>query len=450
MDNASDYWQRRYYEALEGFNVDERRWHRVDALLRRLVQRLLLVANGRGERLDAIIGQVRDAVVADGDEQILTQVISDLSDAIMELDPTHQIKAFRGDDDAAETTPQSSVGSLLAHLLDRLALTPDLAERAGKLRAAIDTAAFADMIGHTEQIATLVNRQCALLVADKARVDALLHHVAEHIGELERYLHGQSDQLDAGKQSRQELDAHMQATVQQMHLDIDQADQLDTLQQQVQAHLSGIGSSLDSFHRREDARELLWLERTQGMSARIRELEATSKELERSLHEHKKQALTDRLTGIANRVAFEERIAEACRRFKRSALPAGLLVLDIDRFKTINDRFGHSAGDRALRVVAQQLRAQLRMTDFLARYGGEEFVIVLEAVNADDALLVAEKLRSHIAELKFHVRGQPVQITLSAGVTALQADDTPEAAFDRADRALYQAKRDGRNTSAAA
>ncbi|MDE2281010.1 MAG: GGDEF domain-containing protein, partial [Xanthomonadaceae bacterium] len=121
-----------------------------------------------------------------------------------------------------------------------------------------------------------------------------------------------------------------------------------------------------------------------------------------------------------------------------------LLMVDIDHFKDINDRLGHGAGDRALRIVAEQLQATLRPGDFLARYGGEEFVAILEA-GAEEAMHVAERLRERLERTRFRSQDQPVRLTLSCGVATVQSDDTPESVFDRADRALYQAKRAGRN-----
>jgi diguanylate cyclase len=167
--------------------------------------------------------------------------------------------------------------------------------------------------------------------------------------------------------------------------------------------------------------------------------------MEASLRHEQALASTDPLTGVANRLVFEQHIAESCLRAARSGAPSSLLVLDIDRFKQINDSFGHAAGDRALRIVAEQLRAGLRSDDLLARYGGEEFVVVLADADGEAAMRTAESLRRRIENLGFHGQQRPVRITLSCGVTMLRGDDTPETAFERADGALYRAKRGGRN-----
>jgi diguanylate cyclase len=181
------------------------------------------------------------------------------------------------------------------------------------------------------------------------------------------------------------------------------------------------------------------------MSQRIRELEHSARSMEVSLRQEHELASTDLLTGIANRMIFEQHMARACLARARGGSETCLLVLDIDRFKHINDKFGHAAGDRALRIVAEQLKAVLRPDDMLARYGGEEFVAVLPDTALENGREIAEALRNCIEGIGFRGQQQPVRITLSCGITALRVDDTPESAFDRADRALYQAKRGGRN-----
>ena len=122
-----------------------------------------------------------------------------------------------------------------------------------------------------------------------------------------------------------------------------------------------------------------------------------------------------------------------------------LAIIDIDLFKAVNDTYGHKAGDKALKLIADQLRENLRGTDFLARYGGEEFTILMPETDLDSAIIAANKLREAVTAAKFHYQGVHVSISVSAGLAELTGDDTPEALFKRADKALYRAKAAGRN-----
>jgi diguanylate cyclase (GGDEF)-like protein len=153
-------------------------------------------------------------------------------------------------------------------------------------------------------------------------------------------------------------------------------------------------------------------------------------------------ATTDELTGVKNRRRFREDLDLLFAQAARQASPLSLIMLDIDHFKQFNDAFGHPAGDRILREVGSTLKSILRNHDVVARYGGEEFVVLLPGTDIDEAMDVAERLRSALAEHPWTDRS----VTASLGV-ATSDPDTPDAAtlVDHADRALYRSKQSGRN-----
>jgi diguanylate cyclase (GGDEF)-like protein len=158
--------------------------------------------------------------------------------------------------------------------------------------------------------------------------------------------------------------------------------------------------------------------------------------------EVRQQAMTDGLTGLANRRALNDAMAHALAMARRSHLPYAVLMADVDHFKRINDQQGHRAGDEALAAFAQRLRAALRAQDLPFRYGGEEFCVLLPDTDAAGAAVLAERLREAVA--------QPAGDTLPAisasfGATVWQPGDTADALLSRADRALYRAKAMGRD-----
>jgi diguanylate cyclase len=160
--------------------------------------------------------------------------------------------------------------------------------------------------------------------------------------------------------------------------------------------------------------------------------------------------MIDSLTNVHSRYAYERRLAEEFQRWQRHSQPLSFSVWDIDLFKGINDSYGHEAGDRLLRGVADLFARNKRAEDFLARIGGEEFVLLLPMTALDAAKGVAEKLRLGIEAAAFRHHGEPVKVTVSAGLTEFRAGDTPTVVYERADRALYQAKQQGRNRCVAA
>ncbi|GIX31055.1 MAG: hypothetical protein KatS3mg124_1527 [Porticoccaceae bacterium] len=169
-------------------------------------------------------------------------------------------------------------------------------------------------------------------------------------------------------------------------------------------------------------------------------------EMEWALARLREEAAHDPLTGLANRRTLVETLVREVARARRSGSSLAILLIDLDHFKAVNDRFGHRVGDRVLKEVAERIRARLRGQDLLARYGGEEFVAVLPDTDLAGAETVAEAIRRALADAPLQVRG--LRVTASLGVAAAPGE-APDPAGERllaaADRALYAAKRAGRN-----
>jgi diguanylate cyclase len=171
-------------------------------------------------------------------------------------------------------------------------------------------------------------------------------------------------------------------------------------------------------------------------------------ELKRDMERIRRQAITDGLTGLANRKAFDDQIDRICREGKKTGKIFSLVMMDIDHFKTFNDTYGHQVGDQVLRLVAMTLINEVKGQDMAARYGGEEFVIILPDTNINAAKTVAENLRKAIEkkEVLNRITGDNLgQITISLGVSQFYETETPEELIRRTDMALYEAKNKGRN-----
>jgi diguanylate cyclase (GGDEF)-like protein len=198
---------------------------------------------------------------------------------------------------------------------------------------------------------------------------------------------------------------------------------------------------------------LIYTFRATILQTRLRQVQESLNDSERNLrvlnsklHE---QSLIDPLTQIANRRRFEQVLEVEWNRALRSGWPISIVMLDIDHFKSLNDRYGHLRGDECLTAVAQMLRRDLRRGgELLARYGGEEFVAVLPNVDAEGAMLTAEAMRARVHQIGIENHGSPLgRLTISVGVCAVipVAGLTREGLVDAADTALYQAKAAGRN-----
>ena len=210
--------------------------------------------------------------------------------------------------------------------------------------------------------------------------------------------------------------------------------------------LAGVVKSLLADSRAVQAAVQLSSTRLHADRDRAGELEAKVRELESELRRLSDEVSTDALTQVANRRGLAQAFDAECARLQReggSGLAIGLI--DIDNFKKLNDTLGHAAGDVALKNLAAQVRARLRPTDHLARFGGEEFVVLIPGTVAAEAQLALTRLQRNLSEALFLHEGREVFVTFSAGVTAWQPGETLENALARADTAMYEAKRTGKN-----
>ncbi len=189
----------------------------------------------------------------------------------------------------------------------------------------------------------------------------------------------------------------------------------------------------------ELARNLLGI-----LAGRVRADDVALGESGREQRHLERLATVDALTGLRNRRWLDEAFARQLARASRSNQPLSVLMIDIDHFKRVNDKCGHTVGDAVLRRVAHTLAAGVRPQDLLARFGGEEFAVLLPGLETAQAIAVAERLRLGIQAAGDGLRQLPL-ITVSVGVASAQHDETLSALLNRADEALYRAKQSGRN-----
>ena len=158
-----------------------------------------------------------------------------------------------------------------------------------------------------------------------------------------------------------------------------------------------------------------------------------------------KFALTDSLTQVGNRLAFDNTLNKEVEKARRYGIETSVLMIDIDNFKTINDRLGHYAGDKVLKSVAQVLSGTCRQADAAYRYGGEEFTVVLSSTGLAGAKIIGERIRAGIEDISIDIDGEATAVTVSIGAACYSVKDNPKSLLKRADKALYLAKAAGKN-----
>jgi diguanylate cyclase len=459
---------RKLQESVRGLEREERLLRAREQVLRWLVGRLCLAANGQSTRLDAALAKLKAAVVrGESDAEQLETMGNEIASAVRELDigtaTLTKIDASEsgkvrtgGQTGTVNALPgQAIVGdervrSVLARLLAELRSEPKLAEGI----AAIDRELAVSL--SQEQLPQIIERVGGLLVQriqglERAReeLQQLLDQMVSQLDLLSRFVAGHDLDQTERKASNETLNTQITGEMQALGLTVDTGTDLGVIRRQLRTRLDSISRHLQEFREREEERARQARERTDQMRGRMEELEKEARKLHASLADEKRMSLLDALTRIPNRLAYEQRMEDEVERFRRFGQPICLATCDIDHFKRINDSYGHRAGDKVLQVVAESFAASVRSTDFVARYGGEEFVFILPGSTLDDAQNLMNRIREKVSEVGFHFRGTPVSVTISCGLTALRTDDSTDDAFDRADKAMYQAKDAGRNRVAA-
>jgi diguanylate cyclase len=454
-------WKQKYRDSLREMEAEESRWRQIEQALRRLVGRLCAAGMGVNPQLDEELVALAAANRRSAPAEELERLAGSLTAAIVAVDavsPVAQISAAEVPPPTAVAIPSASGAprgtrwdstcGALGVVLQCLKVENEsgAAEQLlAELPNAADDAQLAAIVGRT---ADLIRERRETFVQERLNSASVLSEVTERLGEMAIYLNEAGRATRTGFEDTAGFNDEVISQVRELSAEARGATELAALQSLVSTRLETVTRQISDFRAREGARQREQAGRTERMHARIADLEREAQDLCRKLDHEKHGARLDPLTRVANRKSFDERFAREIE--SRTNNPSAMLLWDIDDFKLINDSYGHRAGDRVLQTVANSFVSGLRAEDFIARIGGEEFVILLSGLEPEFALRIANELRAAVEALRFHFRGVPVRVTASCGITGLRRGDAPGAAFDRADAALYRAKREGKNQCVAA
>lgn len=341
------------------------------------------------------------------------------------------------------STISKRVTGALNHLIGQLSVPEDAQGQASKIQQQIDKGLNWYELGPTlDDVANLV---ISAVSRAQNEFESFLKSLDARLAKLQGFLLESKNQQLGWKGNSLELDRSVRSEVSSISKEVAEATDLKELKSSVEIHLDSIVHSMDAFILSEEKREQESNEQVEKLKKRLMDMEGEATQIRAKLQEEHKRAMTDTLTQLPNREAFNERMNLEYERWLRYRQPATLVVADIDLFKRVNDQYGHLAGDKVLQIIAKEIKSRIRKTDFLARFGGEEFVVIMPETTEEMAYAVIEKTREMIGRLPFHFRNEDVQITMSFGIVSFQDDISETDLFDIADKALYKAKKDGRN-----
>ncbi|MBS3803851.1 MAG: GGDEF domain-containing protein [Oleiphilaceae bacterium] len=404
--------------------------------LARLEARALASDPGKSEKEGALrrfFGKRKSDKTAD--EPTITE--SDLSSA------TDLGAEELGEDKDQRTKFAGRVSELVEHMLAQVSLSPQAHARALAIRAQLARGQdWDDLREALQETSELV---IAAVSWGQQEFESFLKRLDERLLALQSHLLAQDESSEDRQSASQTLESSLHKNLKALSHNMAEAGDMKELKHSVNNHLESLVQTVRTYREQEDARESLANQQMQVLREKLAAMEAYSEQTRDELKTERLRALTDVLTQLPNREAWQERLNFEYERWSRYRQPLTLGVLDIDYFKRVNDSYGHKAGDRVIQLMAKAVRERLRNTDFVARYGGEEFVVLLPETDVDTARNVIESLLAEVASLPFHFQGKPVTVTFSAGLAAVTTDSGADAVFDQADRALYEAKDAGRN-----
>lgn len=342
--------------------------------------------------------------------------------------------------------PFQATHEILIQLLDNIVIPAELSERAESIKEKLSAGKGPEQWSPVvRDIAELVVSMRARLEAEKSELESFLVQLTRRLQELDQHLQG-AETINSDRQTRSRaLDADVHAQMDGIETSVRGASNLVDLKASIQERIDRIKIHFEQHRQVEEEHNAALQAQLKKVTSRLNSLEGETGRLRTHLQEQQLQATMDGLTNLPNRLAYDARLEREVARWKRYKNPLSLLVLDVDRFKQINDTYGHKAGDKALKLIAHMLKQAVRETDYIARYGGEEFVAILADTPNNAAKKVAEKMRSAVEAADFHHNKLKVDITISVGISSFKESDTAEKVFLRADKALYHAKSLGRN-----
>jgi len=345
-----------------------------------------------------------------------------------------------------DKSAEPQINEFCIQLLDTLSLPAELTDQVENLKDRFGEGLSEGSVAPAlTAIANLISAMRQQMETENKELQIFLHQLGDNLKEIDQNLSGAQNSHKASMSSGREFDAVVHAHVQDIQSTVEAAPESSQLKQQIQGRLDAIRKHLDQYRETEETRQLQLEIQLAHLNSRVHGMENEGEKLRQRLQEKHEQAVRDPLTGLHNRLAYDERAMQEFARWKRYGKPMVLMMIDVDHFKNINDTYGHKAGDKALVLIAEQLRNHLRESDFLARFGGEEFVVLMPETDLEAAVIAAEKLRAAVEQCQFHYQNTHVGITVSAGLAQLCKDDNPESLFQRADEAMYRAKEAGRN-----
>lgn len=499
-DDNPEKWKDKYFKLLDSQDQIEKSHKATEDLLCKTIIRFSFAVNGLNKELDPHLNRIRNLLKSGLKNHQLQKELEEFSNALMLLGdapadqpvdasllfeflyrqyPEHRspleaiwqkyqrreflniqslfITLFELLDDKARPSvihlgyeetvvDHKAIDMQLIRLLEHIEIPDLFLEQVEQLKVRLQENAGPHTLGQVlDDTVNLLFEVKKHLELEKQEMAEFLAKLTEQLADLGLKATGVNQATEIAIKKRHELDQNLSEQMVELQASSANATQLDPLKQLIHNRLTSISQQIQEHNQQEQREREYAQQELQALTEKLQAMEVESAELKSRLDIAQHNATRDPLTNLPNRFAFDERMAVEIARWKRKSSPLSMVIWDIDLFKRINDTYGHKSGDKALIAIAQLLSKHCREIDFVARFGGEEFVMLLPDTDAVTAQNVSNKLRENVEKASFKVAGEKITITLSCGISQIVEGDSCESIFERADKALYKAKQNGRN-----
>jgi diguanylate cyclase len=434
--DKEDRYREKYHELLQEFETKEAGWGEFEQRIRRTLTHLILISQGPvGVEIEGYLDGIREALKRGVDLEEIEANVEKIREMVLTEEKLGETGA-----------KPYSIHEIIIQIIERIPLSVDLSGKASKIVKRIANGVPpGEMTWVVNAIAALVLELRTKVETEKRQLEALLKEITQKLREMGEGIEGAHGTALSNFESNRSLQKVVDDEVRGIQDSAAAATDLKNFREQLASSLEAIKGHLKEKHTEDVEREKALTREVEALKSHVNSLKKEVDANANKLQEAREASWRDPLTGCFNRLAYNERLQAEYSRAKRHNQAISLAVFDIDKFKNINDNFGHPAGDQVLKAVAHIANSNMRDSDVFCRHGGEEFVAILPETDAEGAMAVAEKVRIAVSQFNFHSKGDKVVITLSAGVAKLAEGEEMAQTFSRADKALYEAKNSGRN-----
>ncbi len=413
--------------------------------LRKLIKSMP-VRGDEQERMGSLVQQIASGNTTLARQKALVDLLAASAEALREV-------ASRGSDSKVMGWLGKKSGgdgderyvALFAQLLKRLVEHIDVlngsSARSNDIKDALSHVVNPDQAEHLlTEVTKEIESIDARIRSERNQTTDFLGDLRDRLDGFEEVLNLLSEDGDKSVERSESLQSEVDADTKELG-EAAQSEDVQQLRSTLNAGLARITERLSKHVMAEREQNEASKARVTELTDRLTKLEEEADTLRSEIRNKNDLALKDSLTGVYNRAGFEDRTPELYARWQRSGSPLSLVFVDCNKFKQINDTYGHAAGDLVLVKVADVLQGRARASDIVCRYGGDEFIVMLPDTHAKGAEVFAKNACEEILNAGFNDNGKPLDVSISCGVTELGEDDTMETAVARADEAMYEAKK---------